>query len=230
MMKCIAIDDEPVALEILRKFCERHGGLELECFSSPLAGMQYMATSPPDILFLDIELSGSVSGIELARRIPKSCCLIFTTAYANYALDGFEVDAVDFLHKPFFYDRFNTALQKAEKWLRARDLMRAAEAAERQIILKSEYKSVTLPVDAIVYIESIDNYVRVHLSDGTSVLSKIPLSRIVTMLPEGEFLRIHRSFVVARCRITRFSRTQVHLTGITRPLPIGKTYSLHLPE
>lgn len=226
MLKCIAIDDEPIALEILRKYCERHGGMALECFSSPLAGMQRVATEPPDILFLDIELNSNTSGIELARRIPQSCCLIFTTAYANYALEGFEVDAVDFLHKPFFYERFDAAVQKAEKRLRSRDLMRAAEAAERQIILKSEYKNVAIPVSAICYIESIDNYVRVHLSDGTSVLSKIPLSRIITMLPEDEFVRIHRSFVVARCRIARFTRTQVYLSGISRPIPIGKTYTL----
>ena len=222
-MKCIAIDDEPIALSIISRYCEQRGGIELETYSSPRLGMQRIREWMPDIVFLDIEMNGA-SGIELARQLPPSCCLIFTTAYAHYALDGFEVNAVDFLHKPYFYERFNRAMQKAEQWLRMHDLLQVSESATRKMILKSEYKNVTVFVDAILYIESIDNYVKVHLADGTSVLSKIPLHAVEEQLPQGEFIRIHRSYIVPRCRVGGFSRSEVTLTKSAKTLPIGKKY------
>lgn len=223
MIRCIAIDDEPVALSIIRKYCERHEGMILETYSSPRLGMRRISEWKPDLVLLDIEMNGT-SGIELARQLPSSCCLIFTTAYAHYALDGFEVNAVDFLHKPYFYERFERAMQKAEQWLRMNDLLRASESPDRQLLLKSEYKNVTVSVDAILYIESMDNYVKVHLADGTSVLSKIPLRTVEEELPQGEFIRIHRSFVVARRLIAGFSCSEVTLTPKGKVLPIGKKY------
>lgn len=223
MLKIIAIDDEPIALSIISRYCERRSNIQLETYSAPHVGMQRIREWQPDIVLLDIEMNGT-SGIELARRLPPSCCLIFTTAYAQYALDGFEVDAVDFLHKPYFYERFDRAIRKAEQWLQMHDLLRASESAARQIILKSEYRNVTLSVDSIIYVESIDNYVRVHLADGTTVFSKIPLRSLEEQLPQGEFVRIHRSFIVARNRIAGFTRSEVTLTKNGKTLPIGKKY------
>ncbi|MDE5677087.1 LytTR family DNA-binding domain-containing protein [Phocaeicola sp.] len=223
MIRCIAIDDEPIALGIIRRYCEQRGGVELETYSAPRLGMQRVSEWKPDIVFLDIEMNGT-SGIELARQLPASCCLIFTTAYAHYALEGFEVNAVDFLHKPYFYERFDRAMQKAEQWLRMHDLLRVSESSVRQLLLKSEYKNVAVSMDTIIYIESIDNYIKVHLTDGTSVLSKIPLRSIEEQLPSDEFLRIHRSFVVARRRIAGFTRSEVRLEKECGTLPVGKKY------
>lgn len=222
-MKCIAIDDEPIALSIISRYCKQRGNVELETYSSPRLGMQRIHEWKPDIVFLDIEMNG-VSGIELARQLPSSCCLIFTTAYAHYALEGFEVNAVDFLHKPYFYERFDRAMRKAEQWLRMHDLLQVSESSARRLILKSAYKNMTILVDSILYMESIDNYVKVHLVDSTSVLSKISLRAIEEQLPQGEFIRIHRSFMVSRIRITDFTHSEVVLgkTGIR--LPIGKRY------
>lgn len=224
MKKCIAIDDEPIALSIISQYCARRGDVTLETYSSPRLGMQRVREWQPDIVFLDIEMNGA-SGIELARQLPSSCCLIFTTAYAHYALEGFEVNAVDFLHKPYFYDRFERAMQKAETWLKMHDLLRTSESASRQLSVKSEYKNVTIPVNAILYIESIDNYVKIHETDGQSILSKIPLHSIEKQLPQGEFIRIHRSFIVPKSRIARFSRTEVILTKGEKSLPVGKKYA-----
>ncbi len=193
----------------------------METYSSPRLGIQRVSEWEPDLVLLDIEMNGT-SGIELARKLPPSCCLIFTTAYARYALDGFEVNAVDFLHKPYFYERFDRAMQKAEQWMRMNDLLRASESPDRQLLLKSEYKNVKISVDSIIYIESKGNYVKVHLADGTSVLSKIPLRTVNEQLPQGEFIRIHRSFVVARRRITGFSCSEVTLGPEGKVLPIGK--------
>lgn len=224
MMKCIAIDDEPIALSIISRYCERRGGIVLETYSSPRLGMQRVCEWRPDIVFLDIEMNGT-SGIELAHKLPASCCLIFTTAYAHYALEGFELNAVDFLHKPYFYERFDRAMQKAEQWLRMHDLLSVSESASRQLLLKSEYKNVTLSIDTILYVESIDNYVKVHLADGTSVLSKISLRSLEEQLPPEEFVRIHRSFVVSRSRVAKFTRTEVVLARTGKTLPVGKKYA-----
>lgn len=222
-MKIIAIDDEPIALSIISRYCERRGGITLETYSTPRIGVQRIREWHPDIVLLDIEMNGT-SGIELARQLPSFCCLIFTTAYAHYALEGFEVNAVDFLHKPYFYDRFDRSLQKAEQWLKMRDLLRVSTSPTRQLLLKSEYKNVTVSIDSILYVESIDNYVKVHLADGTSVLSKISLRAVEEQFPAHEFIRIHRSFLVPRCRIARFSRSEVTLTNTGQQLPIGRKY------
>lgn len=104
-LTCIAIDDEPIALLIISQFCERKGGLELTTFSEPLTGLKEIARCKPDLVFLDIEMN-SISGLDIAHALPPESCLIFTTAHAQYALDGFDLDAVDFLHKPFAYERF----------------------------------------------------------------------------------------------------------------------------
>ena len=185
--------------------------------------MQRIREWQPDVVLLDIEMSGT-SGIAQARQQPTSCCLIFTTAYAQYALEGFEVNAVDFLHKPFFYERFERAMQKARQWVRMHDLLRTSESAVRQLLLKSDYKTISVSIDTILYIESIDNYVKVHLANGTSMLSKIPLHIVEGQLPQGEFIRIHRSFLVARCRIARFSKTEIILEKDGKALPIGRKY------
>lgn len=223
-MKCIAIDDEPIALSIIRQYCERHGNMTLETYSSPRLGIQRIKEWHPDIVFLDIEMNGT-SGIELARELPSSCCLIFTTAYAHYALEGFEVNAIDFLHKPYFYERFDRAIQKAEKWLRMNDLLTVSESSSRQLFLKAEYKNVTVSIDAILYIESIDNYVKIHATDGTTLLSKITLRNVEEQLPRGEFIRIHRSFVVPKNRIAKFTRSEVVLAKSGKNLPVGKKYA-----
>ena len=118
---CIAIDDEPLALLVITQFCERFGGLELTTFSEPLVGLEEIRRCKPDLVFLDIEMN-SISGLDIARDLPEECCFIFTTAHAQYALNGFELDAVDFLHKPFAYERFCQAL---DSFCRRREAMRS---------------------------------------------------------------------------------------------------------
>ena len=165
------------------------------------------------------------SGLQLAARLPASCYLVFTTAYARYALDGFEVDAVDFLHKPFFYDRFSRAVQKAEQWMVMHSLQQWAESGGGRLLLKADYKNVIVPFHAILYIEAVDNYVHVVQENGAVVQSKIPLHRVEEQLPAEEFVRIHRSFIVARGKVARFSRSEVVLRAQSRHLPVGRKYA-----
>lgn len=219
-LTCIAIDDEPMALLIIAEFCKRKGNITLSTFSEPSIGLKAIRETLPDLVFLDIQMNG-MNGLEIAHTLPASCCFIFTTAHANYALEGFNLDAVDFLHKPFSYDRFETAVDKVER--------RRTEAAEsttlqETIVVKQEYCNVTILVEDILYVEALGNYVKLFRKSGGYVLSHTNMKAIQSLLPDNKFLRIHRSYIVALNKVDRFTRTSIQLVGKTEPLPIGKKY------
>lgn len=193
MIKCVAIDDEPIALSIIQEYCRRYGDIDLKCFTSPVDGMEYIKTSFPDIVFLDIEMN-SHNGITMAKELPENTCLIFTTAYSQYALDGFNVDAVDFLHKPVFYPRFERAMQKAMLLVNAKE----SHTKKRDTItLKVEYKTVVVDVDDISYVEAMDNYVKVSRPFQPTLISQITMKEMESLLPTDRFIRVHRSFIVS---------------------------------
>lgn len=220
MIKCVAIDDEPIALNIIQEYCNRLGNIELQCFTSPIAGMECIRTTKPDIVFLDIEMN-SHNGIELARELPRDCCLIFTTAYAQYALEGFEVDAVDFLHKPIFFNRFERALSKARTWLDGKKGVTGAGS----ISLRSSHKNVLISLDDILLIEAMDNYVKVFRNGQPTVISQITMKEMEEMLPRERFARVHRSFIVALGAIDRYSNRLLSINGYKHQVPVGRKYS-----
>lgn len=222
MIKCVAIDDEPIALEILREYCRRTGDIELECFASPEAGGDYIRAKRPDIVFLDIEMNSHIGGIELAKTLPRECCIIFTTAYAQYALDGFEVDAVDFLHKPIFFERFERAIEKARLWLNGRS---ATAPRQGTLMLKSEYKNVLVNIADIEYVEAMDNYIRLHRRRQPGIMSQMTMKEIEGLLPAASFVRVHRSFIVALDAIVSFSNRQIYLADRKDPIPVGRKYN-----
>lgn len=219
MIKCIAIDDEPIALNIIREYCKKYGNIDLETFSSPIAGMERIHSTQPDIVFLDIEMN-SHNGVELARELPSGTCLIFTTAYSQYALDGFNVDAIDFLHKPIFYPRFERAIEKAVKWLDKE----IAKPSRDTITLKVEHKNVVIDIDDIIYIEAMDNYVKVYRKNLPMVLSQITMKEMETMFPGNKLMRVHRSFIVSLNVISKFSNRKIYLNNVEKPIPVGRKY------
>lgn len=222
-MKCIAIDDEPIALSIIREYCRRFGGIELETYSSPVAGMESIRATHPDIVFLDIEMN-SHNGVELARHLPEGTCLIFTTAYSQYALDGFNVNAVDFLHKPIFYPRFEQAMAKAIRWLDRKADAPAPVAARETITLKSGHKNVVIDLDTVTHIEAMDNYVKLFRRGLQTVVSQITMKEMEAILPSDSFIRVHRSFIVALGAIDRFSNRRIYIRGLDHPVPVGRKY------
>lgn len=218
-VRCIAIDDEPLALEVISKFCSRMGGVELSTFSDPFEGMAAIRDTNPDIVFLDIEME-NISGLEIASQLPDDTCLIFTTAYLHYALDGFNLDAVDYLHKPFAYSRFEAAMAKA---MRRIDYSRSNRPA-RSITVKQEYNNVTIPLNEILYVEAMEGYSKIFRDNAPCVISRVLLKNIGSMLPQQDFLRIHRSFIVSVARIESYSRQEVRLRS-GAVLPVGRQYS-----
>lgn len=213
------IDDEPIALSIIQEYCRKYGDVDLETYTSSITGMERVRSTLPDIVFLDIEMN-SHNGVALAGELPEGTCLIFTTAYSQYALDGFNVDAVDFLHKPIFYPRFERAMEKALKWLGRKE----RDSRRDTIMLKVEHKNVVIDIDDITYIEAMDNYVKVFRRNKPMVLSQITMKDMETMLPADRFNRVHRSFIVSLYAIDRFSNRKICLHGLDRPIPVGRKY------
>ena len=221
MIRCVAIDDEPIALSIIQEYCKRFGSIELQCFTSPIEGMACVKETYPDIVFLDIEMN-SHNGVELAKEMPEDTCIIFTTAYSQYALEGFNVDAVDFLHKPVFYPRFEHAMQKALILVNAK----SGQIKRRDTItLKVEYKTVVIDVDDILYVEAMDNYVKVYRSGLPTVISQITMKEMETLLPSDRFIRVHRSFIVSLHAIEKFSNRRIFLKNYDNYIPVGRTYT-----
>lgn len=219
MLKCIAIDDEPIALSIIQEYCRRFGDVELETYTSPVIGMERVRSIHPDIVFLDIEMN-SHNGVALAKELPSDVCLIFTTAYSQYALDGFNVDAIDFLHKPIFYPRFERAMEKAVRWLGKNETGPQRDT----ITLKVEHKNVIVDVDDITYVEAMDNYVKVFRRGARMVLSQITMKEMESILPDGRFIRVHRSFIVSLNAIDRFSNRKIYIRDTDRIIPVGRKY------
>lgn len=222
-MKCIAIDDEPLALEIIGQFCERFGGLELTVFSDPVVGLQQVNRICPDILFLDIEMNG-VSGLDIARNLPEGVFLIFTTAYSQFALEGFELNATDFLHKPFSFSRFSKAVEKAIELKKLYDLSDSV-SDDGEITVRVEYQNVRIPVSSISYIEAMDSYVKIHTREPKPVITQMSMKAIKDLLPANEFVRIHKSFIVNAGKISGYSKNKVVISSKGVELPVGRVYA-----
>ena len=166
----------------------------------------------PSIAFLDIEME-NISGLTIASQLPPETCFIFTTAYLNYAMDGFELDAVDYLHKPFAFSRFQTAFAKAVRRIEGASRPREDN---RSLMVKQEYNTVNVPLRSILYIEAMEGYVKIFREDGICTVSRIILKNVGSQLPEEDFLRIHRSFIVSKSKIKSFNRQSVTLSsGVT---------------
>lgn len=229
IMKCIAIDDEPLALEIIKSFCNRVGGLELETFSDPVIGMERVRGNAPDILFLDIEMNG-VSGLDIARSLPRGVFLIFTTAYSQFALDGFELNAIDFLHKPFSFTRFEKAVTKALELKRLYEKSEVKDESGNEITVKVEYQNVKVPVNAILYVEAMDSYVKIYTRETKPVITQMSMKSVIEMLPQGEFVRIHKSYIVNRNKIQSYTRNKVVMAIKGVELPVGRVYARDFAE
>lgn len=218
-VRCVAIDDEPLTLNIIENFCQRIGNIELQKFCDPSEGLDNIQRNRPDIVFLDIEMDG-INGLEIASRIPEGTCFIFTTAYLRYALEGFDLDAVDYLHKPFSFNRFQTAFSKALRRIGQQQFQTTSQC----ITVKQDYNNISIPVDDILYIEATEGYSKIFKTSGDCIVSRILLKNIFALLPQDCFLRIHRSFVVSKSKIKSYSKQEVTLSNGTS-LPVGRQYA-----
>jgi len=221
MISAVAIDDELPALNVVENFAVRTGFIEMQkLFNQPTEALKYLRKFPVDLIFLDINMP-SLSGIELYKAIPQDAMAIFTTAYSEYAVEGFNLNAVDYLLKPFTYKRFLQAAEKAKDYF---DYFKGRTPEEEQFLfIRADYSLIKINIAEIVYIEGYDDYVKIHLvGDQRPVIARMTLKSIVEKLPQSQFIRIHRSYVIPLSRVDIVRNKVVTLGDLQ--LPIGNSY------
>jgi DNA-binding LytR/AlgR family response regulator len=221
MIRAIAIDDEPPALKIIEKFCSDIDFIELEkTFTNPHEAMRYMKKYPVDLLFLDIQMP-SVHGIDFYKSLSTPTMVIFTTAYSQYAIEGFNVNAIDYLLKPYTYSRFLQAVGKAQNSFQQNHLS-STEQSPRYLLIRADYSLVKVMLNSILYIEGLDDYLKIHIYDGKPIVVRMTMKNMLEKLPTDKFVRVHRSFIVAIDKIESIRNKMINLGD--KQIPIGNRF------
>ncbi|MBZ4189592.1 LytR/AlgR family response regulator transcription factor [Niabella beijingensis] len=217
-MNAIAIDDEPIALEVIKTLSAKVPFIKLEgVFTNAFEAIDYLQKNKIDLIFLDIKMP-DISGIELSRSLANPPMIIFTTAYTEHAVEGFELNAVDYLLKPFSLVRFIKACTKAQELF---SLKNSKTQEVDAVFLKDGYEQVRVMLDEILYIEAAGNYLNVVLKNK-KIMTRITINDMMQLLPAERFTRIHRSYIVARDKVTRFNKQSVFIDLLE--FPIGNSY------
>lgn len=221
-LKCVAIDDEPLALELIKTYVARFPNLSLiSVFEDGLSALEYLNQFEVDLIFLDVNMP-DVNGVDLAKSLNKKPMIIFTTAYRNYAFDGFELQAIDYLLKPIDFSRFSKAIEKAFE-RHTQQASKNQPAQEQLIYVFSEYKMIPIAVAEIEHIESMGDYLKIYQSNKDNpILTLNTMKKILEKLPSNQFARIHRSYIIALNKIQSIGNKKVKLKHIE--LPIGEAY------
>ena len=226
-LKCVAIDDEPLALELIKNYTAKFPELELlHTFDDAISGAEFIRSTPVDILFVDINMP-DITGLDLVRSLEERPIIIFTTAHKKFAIDGFELDAIDYLLKPISFERFSKAVSKAIEYARYKN--KAENQATENLFVYSEYRLIKIPLNEIEYIESLEDYIKIHLSDTKTILTLMPLKKVLEKLPVEKFKRIHRSYIIAVDKVNSVLNRKVRLTSSTE-LPVSDSYSHFIKE
>ena len=225
ILNCWIVDDEPLALSLLESYVERTPFLCLTGkYSNALSAMKKIASEKVDLLFLDIQMP-EVNGMEFARIIGSHTRIIFTTAFSEYALEGYKVSAIDYLLKPFSFTDFHTAAKKALTWFEMIDQKPAAEHRQEKIglFVKSEYKLIHLLYEDLLYIEGLKDYVKIYTEhEAKPILSLMSLKSLEEELPVDRFMRVHRSYIIHKNKITSINKNRIIIAK--KQIPIGETY------
>ena len=203
-LKCIVVDDEPLACRLLSAYVERTESLKLcGAYTSASQGLRAINESVPDIAFLDIQMP-EMTGIELAGRISGDTRVVFTTAYPDFAVDGFRVNALHYLLKPISYSEFLEAVERAAA------LKTQPDKTQQFITVKSEYRLIRIRVSDILYIESLKDYIKIYLDGETRpVLTLMSMKAVEALLPHESFMRVHRSYIANTDRIRLFEQGRI---------------------
>jgi len=220
MLKAIAIDDEPLPLELLQEFCFQTDFISLEkTFTKVREAQKYLRNFSVDLLFLDIQMP-KLSGIDLYKSLEQETMVIFTTAHSQYAIEGFNLNAVDYLLKPFSFERFMTAVNKANDFYNFQ--LNKENPDIQNLYVRSDYSLHKIPVVDILFIESFADYLDIHISNKEKITTRMSLKSVMEKLPQNDFMRVHRSFIVPFKRIEKVQRNTLYIAN--QEIPIGKNY------
>jgi DNA-binding LytR/AlgR family response regulator len=221
MIRVIAVDDEPLALDLIGSYCKKLDFLKYERgFTGTAGALQYLEKNPADLLFLDINMP-AMSGIDFFRSLDHKPLLIFTTSYGEHALKSYELGAVDYLLKPFTFERFKKAAERAADTYNLVFNARVGEK-EKFLMLKADSGLVKVILSDILFIEGLDNYLKIHLKDQSDIVIRLTMKTLMEMLNESEFLRVHRSYIVSISRIESIRQKIITIAG--EEIPIGRNY------
>ncbi|MBD0851141.1 LytR/AlgR family response regulator transcription factor [Maribacter arenosus] len=231
-MKCIIIDDEPLAIEVLESYCQKMGFIEVVgAFTNPLDAISVIKEKKVDLIFCDIEMP-QINGLEFIAALENRPLFIFTTAYSQYAVEGFELNAIDYLVKPIPYHRFIKAISRVKEILAFKDQPILAnvfpsngEANEFQkfIFVKSEHESVKINLDDIQYIQGLKDYLKIHIvNSNKTILTLLSFKELMDKLPPNQFIRVHKSFVVNVNFKRTVQRNRIVIDDIR--IPIGDSH------
>lgn len=221
-ISCVAVDDEPIALDVLEEYISRTPGLELEkTFTDAFKAIEFIKENKVQLLFLDIQMP-QITGIQLLKSLQEPPLVIFTTAYSSYAIEGFNLNAIDFLLKPFEYDRFLKAVNKASEYASYKDRPIEAVTSSGFIFVKSDYQIVKIDLADISMIEGMDDYVKIFTSKKM-ILSNMTMKDILSKLPSPGFTRVHRSFIVSLSHIESVRNKRIKIGE--KFIPVGDSYA-----
>lgn len=225
-LKCVIIDDEPLAIELIKQYVEKFPSLEVtQTFLNAIAGVEYLRSGETDLLFLDIQMP-DITGLQLLRSLNKPPMVIFTTAYSQFALNAFELDVLDYLLKPVEFDRFEKAVGKAFNYYKFKNGI--ANVITESIYVRCEYQMVKVELDKVEYIEALDDYVKIHFTDKSTVMTLMSLKKLQEKLTYNKFIRVHRSYLVNLSKIKTIVNRKIQLSHIE--IPVGETYAKQLNE
>lgn len=223
MIKAIAIDDEPLALEVLKVYCNELPNIVLEnSFSNLNNAKKYLNKFPVDVIFLDIEMP-RLNGIDFYKSLSEKIAVVFTTAFDQYAVEGFNVNATDYLLKPFSLDRFTEAVLRVEN---LKKLAQNNTEEHQYLSVRADYKLHRILFTDILYFEAMDDYVKIYSKDKKTITTRSTMKAMLAKLPEKLFVRIHKSYIIPVKNIISISSQVVDLGYIQ--LPLGNTYKRHL--
>jgi DNA-binding LytR/AlgR family response regulator len=209
---CVIVDDEPMALNLVESYVNKTPFLDLKkkC-SSAIEAMEFIKETPVDLLFLDIQMP-DLTGLEFSKMLPKETRVIFTTAFDQYALEGFKVEALDYLLKPFDYAEFLAAANKASTWFTmVKGIIATTVSKEKEFLfVKSEYKQLRIKLADVLYFEGLKDYIKIYLkNEPKPILTLMSLKSIENELSNTQFLRVHRSFIVSLKNVGVIERSQI---------------------
>lgn len=219
MIKCIAIDDEPLALKQISGYIEKTNFLELVAgFDNAIEALQFINNNEIDLIFLDIQMP-DLNGMDLAKSLEKKPEIIFTTAYSQYAVEGFKVNALDYLLKPLDYPTFLKAANRAHAHFQLLQKSKSdVQLDSNHLFIKSEYKIIRIEIKNIQYIEGMREYVRIHLENTKPIMSLLSMKKIEEKLPNSSFMRVHRSYIVNLKKITTIERNRIIFDDVYIPV------------
>lgn len=220
MIRAIALDDEPLALRVIESFCSRLDYIRLEkTFTKTSEAHKHLRKQPVDLVFLDIQMPMQ-NGMEFYAEIEQNVLVIFTTAFSEYAVEGFNINATDYLLKPFSFERF---LQAAQKVKAIYDLKNQVQPTEPQyLFIRADYSLNKILVSDILFIEGLDDYLKIHIDSQKTIVARMTMKAILEKLPAQEFVRVHRSFIVPISRIEKVRNKIIYIRD--EEIPVSASY------